>query len=114
MVKSVTSFSRDGLRDWLLQRVTALLLGVYAVVIVAYLVNHYPVDYADWSLLFKPVWMKIFSVLAVFSVLIHAWIGLWTVYTDYLKCAVVRLVMQVATIFGLFAIVVWALMIMWG
>ncbi len=114
MVKSVTSFSREGLRDWLLQRVTAVLLGIYALVIVAYLFRHYPLDFADWSLLYKPVWMKIFSILAIFSILIHAWIGMWTVYTDYIKCTVVRLVLQIATILGLFTLVVWALMIIWG
>ena len=37
MVTTVTSFGRSGLSDWLVQRVSAIILGAYSIFIVVYL-----------------------------------------------------------------------------
>ena len=39
----------------------------------------------DWSnLIFQPI-MQALGLVALFSMLLHAWIGLWVVITDYIK-----------------------------
>ena len=82
MVTSVTSFSRTGLSDWLIQRVTSLVLLAYFVLIAYQLAGS--VDYTSWRALFDQTWMKVFTLMAALSLVAHAWIGLWSVFTDYL------------------------------
>jgi succinate dehydrogenase / fumarate reductase membrane anchor subunit len=42
------------------------------------------VDYTSWRLLFDQTWMKVFTLMAALSLAAHSWIGLWSVFTDYL------------------------------
>ncbi|WP_096084402.1 succinate dehydrogenase, hydrophobic membrane anchor protein [Agaribacterium haliotis] len=83
MVTAATSFSRSGLSDWILQRFTAVVLAAYTVFIVGYLVLNPNLDYATWSELFSCLWVRIFSLLTLVSIVAHGWIGLWVVLTDY-------------------------------
>ena len=84
MVTNITSLGRSGLSDWLMQRVSAVVLALYTVFMVAYLLFNPDLDYYAWTALFDQTWMRIFSLLAFISLAAHAWIGLWTVTTDYL------------------------------
>ena len=83
MVTSVTNLGRSGLSDWLIQRVTGVILLAYTVFIVFVVLIVAP-DFAQWKALFAQTWVKVFSLAAVLSVAAHAWIGLWCVSTDYL------------------------------
>ena len=74
MVTQVTSFSRSGLSDWLIQRVTSLILLSYFLCIAGTLVAG--VDYASWHAMHQTTGMRIFTLLAVLSLAAHAWIGL--------------------------------------
>ncbi len=82
MVTAVTSMGRSGLYDWLMQRATAVILLAYFLVVGIVLVGG--VDYAGWKALYEQTWMRVFSLLALLSLGIHAWVGLWAVFTDYL------------------------------
>ena len=62
-----------------------------------------------------------FSVLALLSLVVHAWIGMWTVSTDYLtvrllgpKATGLRLVFQGGYALVLFVYLVWGVQILWG
>lgn len=119
MVTAVTSFGRSGLSDWLMQRVTAVILLSYSIFIGYTLVSG--VDYASWQALFSQTWMRVFSMLALLSVLVHAWIGLWVVFTDYLTPRlmgnagnVLRLLAQFVCAIVLFAYLIWGIQIFWG
>lgn len=114
MVDSVTSYSRNGLRDWLAQRVTAIIIATYAITILSFIFLHTPVKQAVWQQLFAHQGMKIFTFVAVFSVVVHAWIGMWIVYTDYVKPTALRLLIQCATILTLFILLIWCAIILWG
>jgi succinate dehydrogenase / fumarate reductase membrane anchor subunit len=48
MVKSVLGVNHQGLQDWLIQRVSAVVMAVYSVGIIAYLLINYPVDFVNW------------------------------------------------------------------
>lgn len=75
---------RSGVRDWLLQRGSALVLGAYTVFLSVFLLLHPDLNYAVWSELFSALWVQLFSAVTLLAFVVHAWVGLWTVATDYL------------------------------
>jgi succinate dehydrogenase / fumarate reductase membrane anchor subunit len=65
--------------------------------------------------------MRVFSLLALVSLGVHAWVGLWSVFTDYLTERmlgntgnVLRLLAQVASGIIMFTYLVWGIQILWG
>ena len=119
MVTSVTSFSRTGLSDWLIQRVTSLVLLAYFLLIAYQLTGS--VDYTSWRALFDKTWMKVFTLMAALSLVAHAWIGLWSVVTDYLTERmlgpmgnVMRLVCQLGASLYLVGYLIWIIVIVWS
>lgn len=114
MVKSVLSLASTGLRDWLIQRVSAVIIGLYSIYLLGFLLLHPHLQYGDWQALFQQWWFRMFTLLSVGSVVGHAWIGMWTVATDYLHPVSVRLVFEVAVILALLVYFAWAVEIVWG
>ncbi|QEM81071.1 MULTISPECIES: succinate dehydrogenase, hydrophobic membrane anchor protein [Halomonas] len=114
MVTNITSFSRSGLSDWIIQRASAVVMAVYTVFLVGYVLFHPQLDYATWSGLFQQTWMRIFSVLAFVSLAAHAWVGLWTVTTDYIKPTCIRVATQSVIILAIFVFLVWGIQVLWG
>ena len=70
--------------DFLLQRISAVVLGLYAVCMVGFFAV-VPVDHARLVDFFSGTPMLMFSSLAVLALVAHAWIGMWTVGTDYVN-----------------------------
>lgn len=121
MITNITSFSRSGLSDWLLQRVTAVVMAAYAIFITSYLLFTPNLEYSQWVALNSNFCMKTFNVLTVLSIAIHAWIGLWAVLTDYVtvrllgpKATPLRIFLQLGMIAVTLVYVIWALDIVWG
>lgn len=121
MVRAVTSFGRSGLSDWLVQRVSGVVIAAYFFFIVGWLVSHKGLDFATWQALHQLTCMKIFNTVTLLSVVAHAWIGIWAVLTDYVtvrllgsKATVLRLVFEIAAIGLLVVYTLWGLAIVWG
>ncbi len=57
---------------------------------------------------------KVFTILTLFSILVHAWIGMWQVLTDYVKPLAIRLVLQLAIVVGLLAYLIYGTIVVWG
>lgn len=121
MVTNVTNLSRSGLYDWMVQRVSAIVLGAYFVFMLGYLLTHPGLTFADWHGLFSGTGMRVFSLMAIVALGAHAWVGMWTITTDYLteqaignKAVVVRFTVQAICGFTMFAYVVWGIQILWG
>ncbi|WP_410804549.1 succinate dehydrogenase, hydrophobic membrane anchor protein [Marinobacter sp. KMM 10035] len=112
-MNSVTNIGRNGIQDWIIQRVSAYVLAFYTLFLIGFFVAT-DVDYQSWSALFDQTWFKIFSLLALLSIGAHAWVGLWTVSTDYIKSAMPRFLFQAAFILVGFVYVVWGIQIIWG
>lgn len=102
-----------GLRGWLLQRFTAIFLSVYSVFLLIFLFQHPDLNYNDWRGLFSSYWMQIASLIALISMGFHAWIGLWTILTDYVKSVFWRYVLQATILIALLSYVIWGVMILW-
>jgi len=121
VVRTVTSFGRSGTFDWLYQRVTAVILLAYVLFIVGFMLFTKDFGYQAWSELFAQRWMRVFSLVALLSTIIHAWVGLWSVVTDYItnrmmggKATVLRLLVEVVLAAVAVLYTVWGIEILWG
>lgn len=103
-----------GLRDWIVQRITAVILGVYTIGLLIYLWSHQPLNFAEWYNFHQHLGIKVFTLLALLCLLGHAWIGLWTVFTDYIKNLPLRFLLQVLVLLLLLWYVIWGIQILWG
>jgi len=120
VVTNVTSFGRSGLSDFVIQRVSAVVIALYALYLIAFFLFNPAVSHDDLVAFFGSVTMKTFSTLAVFATAAHAWIGMWTVGTDYIRehyfgasAIVYRMVYQIGCLLVLFIYVLWGLQIFW-
>lgn len=114
MVRNIFTLSLLGLRDWLIQRVSALIIGLYALLIIGFVMLHPQLQFIEWQQFFSYNVVKIFSFLVLFSIILHAWIGMWTVFTDYIKSWHFRLILQVLIAILFFCCLVWGVIILWG
>lgn len=103
-----------GLRDWLIQRVTAVVMVVYCVGMAIYLLWQPYLDYDVWTGLFSSLVVRTVTLLFLLSVFYHAWIGVRDIVMDYVKSAGVRLVIHVLVILALLLYVIWSVQILWG
>jgi len=114
MVNRVVTGAHYGLRDWLMQRITAVVMAVYSVALAGWLMWQPHVDYDVWTGLFSSQWMRIFTLLFLLSLFLHAWIGVRDVVMDYVKPAGVRLAIHVLVILALAFYSIWSVQILWG
>ncbi|USQ14357.1 MULTISPECIES: succinate dehydrogenase, hydrophobic membrane anchor protein [Legionella] len=114
MVTNVTSLTGNGLKDWLVQRVTAVYFAAYVFFFFGFLLLHPGLSYEQWHSLFTNPVVQIATALALFALTLHAWIGIWTVTTDYMKCTVLRLSVQMLVLLWLLSQLIWGFLILWG
>jgi len=114
MVKSVLGVNHQGLRDWLVQRVSALLMVIYVVGMGFFFVAHPDLTYLEWYGLFSALWMKVATLLVLLSILLHAWVGIWTVITDYVHHFALRLFLNLTVLVALAAFFFAGLLILWS
>jgi len=121
MVTSVTSFGRSGLSDWLVQRASAVIILLYVLCHAAIIVATPEIDYIKWRALFADPAMKIFSLITLVALCAHAWIGMWTIATDYLtirmigsSATFVRVLFLLICIGVLVVYLLWGIMILWS
>ena len=67
VVNNVTSLSGNGLRDWLLQRISAIVIGAYVIFIIGFILLHYPLDFATWKQLFSHTLMRIVTLIVLLA-----------------------------------------------
>jgi len=120
MVTSATSLSRSGLTDWIIQRVSSVILAVYTLWITAFLLLNPGLDHATWVDFHAGTTMRLFSTLTVLALAAHAWIGMWTVGTDYIRghyfgerATVFRFIYMAICAGVLFVFVAWSLQLFW-
>ena len=114
MVKSVLGVNHQGLRDWVVQRLSAVYMAFYFVTMIAYIVLHPGLSFAEWHTLFSCLIVKVATMLLLVALLLHAWVGIWTIFTDYVKCAVLRAVLNSLVWLMLGACFFWGLLILWS
>lgn len=111
--KRVVVGAHYGLRDWLAQRVTALLMALFTVVVVVQVLMPGPMNYDKWSAIFSTQWMKFLTFTVIVCLAYHAWVGVRDIWMDYVKPVGVRLFLQVFTIVWLVGCAGWAVQVLW-
>ncbi|MGH8807791.1 MAG: succinate dehydrogenase, hydrophobic membrane anchor protein [Noviherbaspirillum sp.] len=103
-----------GLRDWLAQRVTAIVMALYTIILLIAFLTGTNFSYEGWAGLFAQQWFKLASFVTFMSLFYHAWIGMRDIWMDYAtKSVAVRLTLQMATIVWLVGCAGWAAQIIW-
>jgi succinate dehydrogenase / fumarate reductase membrane anchor subunit len=113
MVNRVVVGAHYGVRDWLMQRITALVMAVYTLLMGAVFLSYKPLDYAVWKALFAMGWLRIATLLFFVSLFLHAWVGMRDIIMDYVKPAAWRLAAQTVVILALVGYAGWAVSILW-
>ena len=101
------SLTGNGLRDWLLQRFSAVILGIYFLVLFEFFFMHPHLKFDMFRSYFAMTWMQILTLLALLSLFFHAWVGVWTVITDYIKPVALRFTIQALVILTLLIYLCW-------
>ena len=113
MVKRV-SFYQVGLRLWLVQRLTSLAIAFFGVFLIGFLYTHPTLDYGTWHELFSQRWLQALTTVVLLATARHAWIGVWTIITDYIKPTVARLLCQWILWLLLVGFIIWGIFIVWS
>jgi succinate dehydrogenase / fumarate reductase, membrane anchor subunit len=111
--KRVVVGAHYGMRDWLSQRVTAVLMALFTFVLLAQMLLGGPLGYDRWAAIFSAQWMKVLSFVVFIALGWHAWVGVRDILMDYIKPVALRLVLQVATMVWLVGCMGWAVQVLW-
>jgi succinate dehydrogenase / fumarate reductase membrane anchor subunit len=114
MVNREVTGAHYGLRDWLAQRLTAIVMLLYTFLAIGLLLATPTLDYDAWRELFAPQWMKLATLLFLLSVFLHAWVGMRNIFMDYVKHGGVRLALYAIVIAALIAYAGWSAQILWS
>lgn len=113
MVNRLVSGAHYGLKDWLIQRVTAVVMALYSLFLIGFFLTQ-PLTFASWQGFFHCLPVRLASLLFLLSVFIHAWVGMRDIFMDYVHPTVIRLALHVAVILALVAYAAWAVQILWS
>lgn len=112
--KRIVVGAHYGLRDWLAQRVTAALMALFTLLVLAQvLFTKGPIGYDKWAGIFSSQWMKVLTFVVIIAMLYHVWVGMRDIWMDYIKPVGVRLGLQVFTLVWLIACAGWAIQVLW-
>lgn len=114
MVDRTVTGARYGLRDWLMQRITAIVMVFFTLFMAAFLLTHQPLHFDEWESLFHNQWMRFASLLFLLSLYLHAWVGIRDIAMDYLHHTALRLAVEVLAILALIIYTAWSVQILWG
>lgn len=108
------SLRAQGLRTWLLQRVSAIYMALYVVVAIVWAFQSAPLDFPTWQAVFAQPLINIFTQLFIFLLLAHAWVGVRDIFVDYVHHTPTRfiLLMLVSTLQLMLAI--WIFMVLYS
>ena len=102
-----------GLRDWLVQRITAVLMALFTVALLVQVLMPGALGYDRWAAIFSQQWMKVLTFVTILSLTYHAWVGVRDIWMDYIKPVGIRLALQVFSIVWLLGCAGWAIQVLW-
>lgn len=114
MVRRIVVGAHYGLRDWLAQSITAVVMIVYTVLFVIALINMPRFDFESWQALWRAPWMRYATLLFILNLLYHVWVGMRNIFMDYVKPTGLRLVLHALVILALIYYGAWSVQILWG
>ncbi|MBK8892498.1 MAG: succinate dehydrogenase, hydrophobic membrane anchor protein [Propionivibrio sp.] len=114
MVNRILVGAHYGLKDWVIQRATAIIMAIYTVILLVVVLAVAPDSHASWRGIFCQRVHEIcqLPVLRV-SLFYHVWIGIRDIWMDYIKPDGLRLLLMIATAAALVGYAGWAVQILW-
>ena len=112
--KRIVVGAHYGLRDWLAQRVTAALMALFTLLLLAQVIfSKGPIGYDKWAGIFSSQWMKVLTFTIIIALAYHVWVGMRDIWMDYIKPVGLRLALQVFTMVWLLACAGWGIQVLW-
>ncbi|MBT9495599.1 MAG: succinate dehydrogenase, hydrophobic membrane anchor protein [Paucibacter sp.] len=111
--KRIVVGAHYGLRDWLGQRITAVLMALFTIVVLVQFLMPGELGYDHWAAIFSQQWMKTLTFVTILSLAFHAWVGVRDIWMDYVKPVGVRLFLQVCSLVWLVGCAGWAIQVIW-
>jgi succinate dehydrogenase / fumarate reductase membrane anchor subunit len=102
-----------GLRDWLAQRVTAIVMAAYTVILLVTFLSAHEFSYEAWAGVFAMQWFKAATFITFVALFYHVWVGVRDIWMDYVKAVGLRLALQIATMLWLIGCAGYAAQIIW-
>jgi succinate dehydrogenase / fumarate reductase membrane anchor subunit len=102
-----------GLRDWLAQRVTAVVMAVFTVVMLAAVLGGAVSSLDAWHAFMGYGLIRFLTFLFILSLGFHAWIGIRDIWMDYIKPTGIRVTLHTLTLLALIGCAGWAIQIIW-
>lgn len=112
-MKRVVVGAHYGLRDWLAQRITAVVMAVFTAVVLAGVFAGAGSSLEAWRGFIANPLISFLAFLFVLSLCFHAWIGVRDIWMDYLTSTGLRLLMHTLTLLALIGYAGWATQILW-
>lgn len=110
----MTTGAHYGLRDWMIQRITAVIMAVYTLIVVVALACGVAGSPESWHEFFRTGAMRYATFVFSLSLCYHAWIGVRDIWMDYIKPVWVRVTLHVMTLLALLGYAGWMIDILWG
>lgn len=102
-----------GLIDWLAQRITAIVMIVFTLVIAVGLGSGAGASFETWRAFMSAEPMRFIAFLFVIALCWHAWVGVRDIWMDYVQPAGIKLALHVLTLLALIGYAGWAVRIIW-
>lgn len=103
-----------GMRLWLTQRLTALVMVAYIVLMLVMALVKTPSGYAEWRAFMSPWWLRLATMCVFVCLAAHAWLGVRDVMRDYVKNIALRRYLQLLMEALLAVYVLWLAYILWN
>ena len=114
MVRRESVGAHYGLRDWLMQRITAVVITLYVLLLLVMLLFPPGMSLDVWQEMFLHTWFKLATFVTLVSVFLHAWVGMRDIIMDYIRPTGIRLTLEVLVAVALVVYTGWAIQILWG
>jgi succinate dehydrogenase / fumarate reductase membrane anchor subunit len=114
VVERVVVGAHYGLRDWLAQRITAVVMAIYTLLWLAIALYNGGLDRDLWLALFANGAFRVATLLFWLALLWHAWIGVRDIWMDYIRQTALRLALEAITAVLLVGYAVWLVDILWA
>ncbi|BAE74148.1 Succinate dehydrogenase hydrophobic membrane anchor subunit [Sodalis glossinidius str. 'morsitans'] len=114
MISNASALGRNGVHEWLLVRASAIVICLYIIYLLGFILLADTLTYDVWRGFFATPMTKVFTLLTLFSILVHTWIGMWQVLTDYIKPLALRLLLQLTIVIVLMVYLLYGTVVVWG
>ncbi|MES2831187.1 MAG: succinate dehydrogenase, hydrophobic membrane anchor protein [Pseudomonadota bacterium] len=102
-----------GLKDWMAQRATAVVMAIYTVILLVAFLSANDFSYNGWAGLFSRQWFKIATFITFAGMFYHIWVGMRDIWMDYVKPVSIRLLLQIITMLWLIGCAGYSAQILW-